>query len=62
MAYPVPETLIRTSHSLTIRTTGPNSKTVGLINGWSPTMGRTITPAYQIATNHLNVKVRSPPH
>ena len=49
MAFPVPETLVRTSHSLTIRA---NGVTVGLINGWNPTISRTITPIYQIAENH----------
>lgn len=47
MTYPVPETIVRTSHSLTIKA---NGFTVGLINGWNPTIGRTITPVYQIAT------------
>ncbi|KKM25783.1 hypothetical protein LCGC14_1591500, partial [marine sediment metagenome] len=46
MAYPVPETLVRTSHSLTIIA---NSEHIGLINGWNPTISRTITPIYQIA-------------
>jgi len=42
-----PGTLVRTSHSLTIRVKGV---TIGLINGWNPTQSRTITPIYQIAT------------
>jgi len=49
MAFPVPETLVRTSHSLTIRA---NGVTIGLVNGWNPTISRTITPIYQIAENH----------
>ena len=50
MAFPVPETLVRTSHSLTIRA---NGQTVGLINGWNPTQSRTITPIFQIAENQI---------
>jgi len=49
MAYPVPETIVRTSHSLTIR--APNGQAIGLINGWNPAIGRTITPIYQLATD-----------
>lgn len=47
MAFPIPETIVRTSHSLTIKA---NGFTIGLINGWNPSIGRTITPIYQIAT------------
>lgn len=47
MVYPVPETLIRTSHALTIRVNGIS---VGLVNGWNPTQSKTITPAFQIGT------------
>jgi hypothetical protein len=47
MTFPVPETLIRTSHALTIRVNGIS---VGLVNGWNPTQSKTITPAYQIGT------------
>ena len=42
-----PETLVRTSHSLTIRANGVS---IGLINGWNPTISRTITPVYEIRT------------
>lgn len=42
-----PQTLVRTSHSLTIRA---NGQTIGLINGWNPTISRTITPIYEIRT------------
>lgn len=42
-----PQTLVRTSHSLTIRA---NSQSIGLINGWNPTISRTITPIYEIKT------------
>ena len=42
-----PNTLVRTSHSLTIRA---NGTTIGLINGWNPTLSRTITPIYEINT------------
>jgi hypothetical protein len=47
MAFPVPETLVRTTHSLTIRA---NGIAIGLINGWNPTISRTVTPIYQIGT------------
>ena len=46
MSY-VPNTTIRTSHSLTIRV---NSEDIGVINGWNPQQNRTITAAYQIGT------------
>ena len=47
MTFPVPETLVRTSHSLTIVANGVS---IGLINGWSPTSSRGISPIYQIGT------------
>lgn len=40
-----PGTLVRTSHALTIRV---NGECIGLINGWNPTISRTITPVYEI--------------
>lgn len=40
-----PQTLVRSSHSLTIRANGVS---IGLINGWNPTISRTITPVYEI--------------
>lgn len=40
-----PDTLVRTSHSLTIRV---NGVTIGLINGWNPNMNRQISPIYEI--------------
>ncbi len=42
-----PQTLVRSSHALTIRVGG---RTIGLINGWNPTISRTITPIYEIKT------------
>ena len=42
-----PQTLVRTSHSLTIRSNGVS---IGLVNGWNPTISRTITPIYEIKT------------
>lgn len=42
-----PQTLVRTSHSLTIRA---NGNTIGLINGWNPTLSRTITPIFELKT------------
>lgn len=40
-----PNTLVRTSHALTIRA---NGITVGVIQGWNPGMTRGITPIYEI--------------
>lgn len=42
-----PQTLVRTSHSLTIIAGGTG---IGLINGWNPTISRTITPIYELNT------------
>jgi len=41
-----PQTLVRTSHAITIRTAG--GLVIGLINGWTPQMSRDITPIYEI--------------
>jgi hypothetical protein len=57
MSFPIPETLIRTSHALTIRANGIS---IGLINGWNPTQAKTITPAYQIGTNVDNTPSGEP--
>lgn len=43
--YNPPDTLVRTSHSLTIRV---NGVTIGLINGWNPQQNRQISPIYEI--------------
>lgn len=40
-----PDTLARTSHSLTIKV---NGVTVGMINGWNPQQSRDITPIYEL--------------
>jgi hypothetical protein len=40
-----PNTLVRTSHAITIRA---NGITVGLIQSWAPSQNRTITPIYEI--------------
>jgi hypothetical protein len=42
---PVPQTLIRTSHAISIRA---NGTTIGQIQTWAPTQSRTITPAYEL--------------
>jgi len=56
---PPPSTLVRTSHSLTIKV--PDSGVVvGLINGWNPAITRTITPIYQIAAFHIGVQSGNP--
>jgi hypothetical protein len=52
-----PGTYVRTSHSLTIRVGG---SIIGLINGWNPTISRTITPVYQIATDFQGVRSGDP--
>jgi len=57
MAFPIPETTVRTSHSLTIRA---NAQTIGFINSWNPGMSRTITPIYQIATKHRDTESGDP--
>jgi hypothetical protein len=44
----VPVTLTRTSHALTIRA---NGVAVGLINGWNPTQGRTVTPIFEVGVD-----------
>ncbi|MCK5612103.1 hypothetical protein KAR91_60085 [Candidatus Pacearchaeota archaeon] len=46
MAVNPPQTIVRSSHSLTIRVPGIGA--IGLINGWNPTISRTITPVYEI--------------
>ena len=48
MVYPVPNTLVRTSHALTIKANGVD---VGLINGWNPSQGRTITPIFEVGVD-----------
>ena len=40
-----PNTLVRTSHALSIRARGV---TVGMIQSWAPSMGRTVTPCLEI--------------
>jgi len=56
---PPPTTLVRTSHSLTIKAR-PSGLVIGLINGWTPAISRTITPVYQIATFHINTRSGDP--
>lgn len=41
----IPNTKVRTSHALTIRARGT---TVGLIQSWNPTQGRTVTACHEI--------------
>ena len=40
-----PDTLVRSSHSLTIIARG---KAIGLINGWNPQQNRAINPIYEL--------------
>ena len=55
---PTPNTLVRTSHALTIKVGGT---TVGLINGWNPTQGRTITPIFEVGEDDSGNPVESVP-
>lgn len=45
----IPITKVRTSHALTIKA---NGKTVGLINGWNPKMGRTASHVFEVGTDN----------
>jgi hypothetical protein len=45
----IPITKVRTTHALTIKA---NGHTVGLINGWNPTQGRTATPIFEVDVNN----------
>lgn len=40
-----PDTLTRTTHSIQIKA---NGETIGLIQTWSPTMSKTVTPIYEL--------------
>lgn len=44
-AFNPPDTLARTSHSLTIKV---NGVTVGMINGWNPQQSRDVNPIYEL--------------
>lgn len=44
-AFNPPETLTRTSHSLTIKV---NGVTIGLISGWNPQQNRDVNPIYEL--------------
>jgi len=41
----VPSTIVRTTHSITIKV---NGQTIGMINGWTPAQSRTITPIFEL--------------
>ncbi len=45
---PIPQTLIRSSHALSIKAGG---HVVGMIQGWNPSQSRTITPAYEMKSD-----------
>jgi len=54
----VPQTIVRTSHALTIKV---NNTTIGMINGWSPAQGRTITPIFELGTDKSGNVVENMP-
>jgi hypothetical protein len=49
-----PQTSVRTSHAITIKTSG--GVTIGMIKTWNPTVSRDITPIYE-----LNVETSGDP-
>lgn len=53
-----PDTLVRTSHSLTIKV---NGTTIGLINGWNPSQNRQITPVYEINSESSGLPLENIP-
>jgi len=55
---PLPLTNVRTSHALTIRA---NGVTVGLINGWDNSQGRTITPVFEVDVDDSGNPVENVP-
>jgi hypothetical protein len=56
--YNPPDTLVRTSHSLTIKVAGV---TIGLINGWNPAQNRQITPVYEINSESSGLPLENIP-
>lgn len=54
----IPITKVRTSHALTIKA---NGITVGLINGWNPAQGRTVTPVFEVGTDDSGNPVENMP-
>lgn len=54
----IPITRVRTSHALTIKA---NGITVGLINGWNPTQGRTVTPIFEVGIDDSGNPVENMP-
>lgn len=58
-AYNPPNTLTRSSHSLTIY--APNGQAIGMINGWSPTQSRTITPIYELNMDSSGLPLENVP-
>lgn len=53
-----PDTLVRSSHSLTIKV---NGVTIGLINGWNPSQNRQITPVYEINSESSGLPLENIP-
>lgn len=56
--YNPPDTLARSSHSLTIKV---NGVTIGLINGWNPQQNRQITPIYEINSDTSGLPLENIP-
>lgn len=52
----IPRTLTRTSHALSIKA---NGITVGLINGWNTTSGRTVTPVFEVGSDGSGVPIEN---
>lgn len=59
MAINPPQTLVTTSHSLTIKT--GTGITIGLIKQWQPKQDRTITPIYEINTQTSGEPIENVP-
>jgi len=53
-----PETLVRTSHSVSIRV---GNVTVGLINGWNPQQNRQISPIYELNSDTSGLPLENVP-
>ena len=58
MAKNPPTTAVRTSHAITIKV---NGTTVGMINGWNPTQGRTVTPIFEVGVDTSGIPVECMP-
>lgn len=57
-AFNPPDTLVRSTHSLTIKV---NGVTIGLIQGWNPQQNRQITPVYEINSESSGLPLENIP-